>query len=184
MRAFLTDVRALMGKGANMASDAAKRGAEGIQKLANGPGLEAVCAACALMINADGKADQGEIQTAVDNMKSLPGFDKFDAAQLRMKIDEKLAKYGGGVAVAVAEAGLYAEAKKVPPEVAEVVVEICIQIATADGDFDEAEAAVCRKLIKTLELDEADFPRLQAQGSQSAGEIAGSGAGGKKGWGN
>lgn len=118
--------------------------------------LEAVVAGSAMVAFADGKITSEEKQKLMAYLKisdQLKVFDSNDVIKIFQKYAEKFefdATIGTGEAMQVI--GKF----RGKPQ-AQLVVRVCCAIGASDGDFDQKERAVVRKMCSELGLDPADF---------------------------
>ncbi|GHU04880.1 tellurite resistance TerB [Alphaproteobacteria bacterium] len=118
--------------------------------------LEAVVAGSVVVAYADGQVTPDEKQKLMGYLKISDQLKVFDSGDV-IKIFQKYAeKFEFDVAIGTGEA-MQAIAKFKGKPQAQLVVRVCCAIAAADGDFDQKERAVVRKMCSELGLNPADF---------------------------
>lgn len=118
--------------------------------------LEAIVGASALVAYADGSITADEKQKLMGylrNSDQLKVFDQNDTIKLFQKYAEK---FEFDTAIGTGEVMQVVGKFKGKPQ-AQLVVRVCCAIGAADGNFDEDEKAVVRKMCSELGLNPADF---------------------------
>lgn len=118
--------------------------------------LEAVVAGSAMVAFADGKISAEEKQKLMAYLKISDQLKVFDSNDV-IKIFQKYAeKFEFDTTIGTGEAMQVIGKFRGKPQ-AQLVVRVCCAIGASDGDFDEKERAVVRKMCSELGLDPADF---------------------------
>jgi tellurite resistance protein TerB len=102
--------------------------------------LEAVVAGCALVAHADGSVSSEEKQKMMGYLKTSDQMKVFDAGDIIKIFQKYVEKFEFDVAIGTGE-----------------VIRVCCAIGAADGDFDEKEKVVVRRMCSELGLSPADF---------------------------
>ena len=128
-----------------------------VTKIRNKSFLESVVAGCALVAHSDGVVRPEEKQKMMGflrNSEVLSGFSVeevitiFDKYAKQFEFDQQIGQASALQAVAKLK-GNEAEAK--------LMVRVCCAIGAADGNFDEGEKTVVRKICAELSLNPKDF---------------------------
>lgn len=118
--------------------------------------LEAVVAGSAMVAFADGKITSEEKQKLMAYLKISDQLKVFDSNDV-IKIFQKYAeKFEFDTMIGTGEAMQVIGKFRGKPQ-AQLVVRVCCAIGASDGDFDQKERAVVRKMCSELGLDPADF---------------------------
>lgn len=138
--------------------DLGKKLLGGINKFSgNTDFLNAVCASCALVANADGDISDEEIEAA---LSAISSNDKLTAAFKESAInkcaDERLKRVTAG---RTGQLGLYKEVAKCGDnkDMAEIILVAAIDVADADNNIDKDEQEVLRKVAGKLGLSLNDY---------------------------
>lgn len=118
--------------------------------------LEAIVASSAMVAYADGSVSSEEKQKLMGYLRTsdqLKHFDQNDVIKLFQKYVEK---YEFDASIATGEVMTAVSKFKGKPQ-AQLVVRVCCAIGASDGDFDQTEKAVVRRMCTELELDPAAF---------------------------
>jgi tellurite resistance protein TerB len=128
-----------------------------VTKIRNKSFLESVVAGCALVAHADGVVRPEEKQKMMGFLRnsevlSAFGTDEvigiFDKYAKQFEFDDQIGQASALQAVAKLK-GKEAEAR--------LMVRVCCAIGAADGNFDDSEKAVVRKICAELSLNPKDF---------------------------
>lgn len=114
--------------------------------------LEAVCAMSALVAAADGSIDDSEVEASIKAVTSSEALNTaFDARAIEGCMNRMIDRANGG---RVGRIGLSKEIEdiKANPDDAEIVLLTGLDVAEADGNIDEQEMAVLRKVAGQLGL--------------------------------
>ncbi len=118
--------------------------------------LEAVVAGSAMVAFADGAISAEEKQKLMAYLKISDQLKVFDSNDV-IKIFQKYAeKFEFDTTIGTGEAMQVIGKFRGKPQ-AQLVVRVCCAIGASDGDFDEKERAVVRKMCSELGLNPADF---------------------------
>jgi tellurite resistance protein TerB len=128
-----------------------------VTKVRNKSFLEGVVAGCVLVAYADGVVKPEEKQKMMGFLQTSEVLSVFETQEV-IAIFEKFAKsfefdYSIGEANALQAIG---KLKKKEAE-ARLMVRVCCAIGAADGEFDEKEKAIVRKICGELGLNPKDF---------------------------
>lgn len=118
--------------------------------------LEAIVASSAMVAYADGQISSDEKQKLMGYLRSseqLKHFDQNDVIKLFQKYVEK---YEFDATIATGEVMAAVTKFKGKPQ-AQLVVRVCCAIGASDGDFDQTEKDVVRRMCAELELDATAF---------------------------
>jgi len=118
--------------------------------------LEAIVAASAMVAYADGQVSSEEKQKLMGYLRTseqLKYFDQNDVIKIFQKYVEK---YEFDAVIATGEVMAAVNKFKGKPQ-AQLVVRVCCAIGASDGDFDETEKAVVRRMCSELALDPGAF---------------------------
>lgn len=118
--------------------------------------LEAIVASSAMVAYADGQVSSEEKQKLMGYMRTseqLKYFDQNDVIKIFQKYVEK---YEFDATIATGEVMAAVTKFKGKPQ-AQLVVRVCCAIGASDGDFDQTEKAVVRRMCTELELDPGSF---------------------------
>jgi tellurite resistance protein TerB len=128
-----------------------------VTKVRNKTFLEGVVAGCALVAYADGVVKPEEKQKMMGFLQTSDVLSVFDVTEV-IKAFEKAAK-GFEFDAAIGEANALQTVGKLKGKDAEarLMVRVCCAVGAADGDFDEDEKAVVRKICGELGLNPKEF---------------------------
>lgn len=119
--------------------------------------LEAVVAGCALVAHADGVVRPEEKQKMMGFLRNSEVLSVFSADEIIVIFDKYAKQFEFDAQIGQASA-LQAVAKVKDKEAeARLMVRVCCAVGAADGDFDEKEKAVVRKICTELSLNPKDF---------------------------
>jgi len=128
-----------------------------VTRIRNKTFLEAVVAGCVLVAYADGVVKPEEKQKMMGFLQNSEVLSVFDSMEV-IKLFEKFAQqfefdFGIGEANALQAVGKL----KTKESEARLMVRVCCAIGAADGDFDDSEKAMVRKICGELGLNPKDF---------------------------
>ncbi len=138
-------------------SDLTKGLKDEVSRVKNRDFLEATVAGCALVANADGIVDPEEKRKMMGFMQTsdvLALYDTNQVIELFNKYNSNF-EFDFGIGEAQALKTIAKLAKK--PDEARLLVRACCVIGAADGNFDEHERAVVRRMCQELNLNPKDF---------------------------
>lgn len=118
--------------------------------------LEAIVASSAMVAYADGQISSDEKQKLMGYLRcseQLKHFEQNDVIKLFQKYVEK---YEFDATIATGEVMAAVSKFKGKPQ-GQLVVRVCCSIGASDGDFDQTEKAVVRRMCTELGLDPAAF---------------------------
>jgi tellurite resistance protein TerB len=128
-----------------------------VAKLKNKSFLEAVVAGCALVAHADGAVKAEEKQKMMGFLRNSEVLSAFSADEVIGIFDKYAKQFEFDAQIGQASA-LQAVAKvKAKEAEARLMVRVCCAVGAADGDFDEKEKAMVRKICAELGLNPKDF---------------------------
>lgn len=128
-----------------------------VTKLRNKSFLEAVVAGCALVANADGVVRPEEKQKMMGFLRNSEVLSVFSTEEVITIFDKYAKQFEFDHQIGQASA-LQAVAKLKDKEAeARLMVRVCCAIGAADGNFDDDEKAVVRKICAELGLNPKDF---------------------------
>lgn len=118
--------------------------------------LEAVVAGCALVAYADGNVTSEEKQKMMGFLRTSDQLKVFDSGDVIKIFQKYVEKFEFDNTIGVGEV-MQAVGKFRGKPQAQLVVRVCCAIGAADGDFDEKEKAVVRRMCSELGLNPSDF---------------------------
>lgn len=118
--------------------------------------LEAVVAGCALVAYADGNVSSEEKQKMMGFLRNSEQLKVFDSGDVIRIFQKYVEKFEFDNIIGVGEV-MQAVGKFRGKPQAQLVVRVCCAIGAADGDFDEKEKAVVRRMCSELGLNPSDF---------------------------
>lgn len=128
-----------------------------VTKIRNKSFLEAVVAGCALVAYADGVARPEEKQKMMGFLRNSEVLSVFSADEVIVIFDKYAKQFEFDHQIGQASA-LQAVAKvKSKEDEARLMVRVCCAIGAADGNFDDNEKAIVRKICAELGLNPKDF---------------------------
>lgn len=128
-----------------------------VTKIRNKSFLEAVVAGCTLVAHADGTVSSAEKQKMLGFLHSSEVLSVFDTNEIIALFDKYAKQFEFDFQIGQAST-LQAVAKiKDKVDEARLMVRVCCAIGAADGNFDDSEKAVVRKICAELGLDPRDF---------------------------
>jgi tellurite resistance protein TerB len=128
-----------------------------VTKIKNKQFLEAVLAGVVAVSYADGTVSSEEKNKMMGFLRSNDVLSVFDSAKVIELFNKYMSKYEFDTSIGEMEA--LAVVAKIKPKEAEarLLVRVCCAIGAADGDFDDSEKAVVRKICSELGLNPAEF---------------------------
>lgn len=118
--------------------------------------LEAVVAGCALVAYADGNVTSEEKQKMMGFLRTSDQLKVFDSGDVIKIFQKYVEKFEFDNTIGVGEVMQSVGKFRGKPQ-AQLVVRVCCAIGAADGDFDEKEKAVVRRMCSELGLNPSDF---------------------------
>lgn len=118
--------------------------------------LEAVVAGCTMVAYADGSISSEEKQKMMGYLKTsdqLKVFDQNDVIKLFQKYIEK---FDFDTTIGIGEVMQTVSKFRGKPQ-SQLIVRVCCAIGAADGDFDDKEKTVVRRMCSELGLNPQDF---------------------------
>lgn len=128
-----------------------------VAKIRNKSFLESVVAGCALVAYADGVARDEEKQKMIGFLRTNPILSVYSTEDVIAIFDKYAKQFDFDHQIGQASA-LQAVAKvKDKSDEARLMVRVCCAIGAADGNFDDNEKAIVRKICTELGLNPQDF---------------------------
>lgn len=119
--------------------------------------MEAVVAGCALVAAADGEISASEKMKMTGFIQNSPELKVFELKEVIQFFEQACTQFEFDVQIGRAEALKTVAKISKKADAARLLIRVCCAIGAADGDFDEAERAMCRILCNELGLNPADF---------------------------
>lgn len=137
---------------------------EGIEKevarFANKDFLEATVAGCAMVAAADGSISSEEKQKMWGFMQLSPALKVFKADEIMEAWNRHISNFEFDNAIGVQEATKAIQKLNGNADAGKTLVNVCCAIGASDGDFDDTEKAVVRKICATVGLRADQFAGL------------------------
>ncbi|GAB3455062.1 tellurite resistance TerB family protein [Insolitispirillum peregrinum] len=118
--------------------------------------LEAVVAGCALVAYADGSISSEEKQKMMGFLRTSDQLKVFDAGDVIKIFQKYVEKFEFDTTIGTGEVMQVVGRFRDKPQ-AQLVIRVCCAIGAADGDFDEKEKIVVRRMCSELGLNPSDF---------------------------
>ncbi|KAF0137517.1 MAG: tellurite resistance protein TerB [Rhodospirillaceae bacterium] len=118
--------------------------------------LEAMVASCAMVAYADGNVSSSEKQKMVGYLKRSDQLKVFDQNEVIRLFQKYVEQFEFDAAIGTGEV-MQAIGKFRGKPQAQLLVRVCCAIGAADGDFNEDERAVVRRMCTELGLDPVNF---------------------------
>ena len=126
-------------------------------KFKNAEFMEACVAGCALVSAADGEISSAEKMKMTGFIQNSNELKVFDIRKVIEIFNSYCDKFAFDEQIGRAEA-LKAIAKvRSKPEMARMLVRVCIAIDSSEGNFDDSERIICRIICNELGLNTNDF---------------------------
>lgn len=121
--------------------------------------LEAVCAACALIGAADGELSDDEAGIALDRLMNHEILSvAFSGTQIEQAFDKQVKRVKQGMTGRIALRREIEEAKaKSTSDDLEMLLVICIDVASADGEIGDKEMAALKTVGQAVGIDPARY---------------------------
>ena len=145
---FLDKLRA---GAANINADLTRR----VGRFKNSTFLQAAMAASALIVAADGKVQDSEVEATSEFINSHPALACFEPGEKAKLFQDYVVKAQGAM-TKIELNGLIAKAKG-NAEMATTLMELVLALAASDGNFADSEKVVARKIATNLGLNPADY---------------------------
>ena len=117
--------------------------------------LKASMAAAALIVAADGKVEDSEVEATSEFINSHPALACFEPGEKSKLFSDYVVKAQGAM-TKIELNGLVAKAKG-NNEMATTLMELVLALAASDGNFADSEKVVARKIATNLGLNHADY---------------------------
>ncbi len=118
--------------------------------------LEAIVASSAMVAYADGHVSSDEKQKLMGYLRSSDQLKFFDQNDVIKTFQKYVEKFEFDATIATGEVMNAVTKFKGKPE-AQLVIRVCCAIGASDGDFDECERTVVRRMCSELDLNPKDF---------------------------
>ncbi len=118
--------------------------------------LEAVVAGCALVAYADGSVSSEEKQKMMGFLRTSDQLKVFDSGDVIKIFQKYVEKFEFDAAIGTGEV-MQAVCKFRDKPQAQLVVRVCCAIGAADGNFDQKEQEIVRRMCSELGLNPSDF---------------------------
>jgi len=118
--------------------------------------LEAILAGSAMVAYADGNVSSEEKQKLMCYLRTSDQLKVFDQNDVIKTFQKYVEKFEFDLAIGTGEAMASIAKFKEKPQ-GQLIVRVCCAIGAADGNFDEKERAVVRRMCSELNLNTADF---------------------------
>jgi len=118
--------------------------------------LEAIVAGCAMVAYADGNVSPEEKQKMIGYLKSSDQLKVFDMGDVIKVFQKYVEKFEFDPTIGVGEVMQTVGKFRGKPQ-AQLIVRVCCAIGAADGDFDQDERSVIRRMCSELGLNPVDF---------------------------
>jgi tellurite resistance protein TerB len=126
-------------------------------KFKNKDFMNGVAASCALVARADGNINDNEKQEMVKFIESYDALSVFKTVDVIRAFNEFLEQFEFSASIGEAKAMEAIGKFRGKEQQGRLIVRICIAIGTSDGDFDDDEKKVVRKICNELQVSPADF---------------------------
>jgi tellurite resistance protein TerB len=128
-----------------------------VSKYKNREFMEAVIAACALIAAADGDVSSEEKQKMMGYVSNADELKNFKTDDVIAYFQSIVSKFDFDRSIGEAEALKVIGKVRGKEDQARMVVRVACVIAASDGNFDESERGVVRRICADLGLDAAQF---------------------------
>lgn len=118
--------------------------------------LDAILAGSALVAYADGDVSAAEKQKLIGYLRTSDQLKVFDVNEVIKSFQRSVEKFEFDATIGTGEAMQTIAKFKGKPQ-AQLIVRVCCAIGAADGNFDEKERSVVRRMCSELALNPADF---------------------------
>lgn len=118
--------------------------------------LQAIVAGSTMIAYADGEISASEKQKLIGYIKSSEQLKVFESDKVIEAFNQALGRFEFDSTIATGECLQKIVVFKGKPE-AQLIVRVCLAIAKADGNFDQAERQVLEQICSALELDVKSF---------------------------
>jgi len=126
-------------------------------KFKNKDFMNAVAASCAMVARADGSIDDKEKLEMAKFIESYDALKVFKTIDVIRAFNDFVEQYQFSDAIGEAKAMEAVGKFRGKEQQARLIVRICIAIGASDGDFDDGEKQVVRKVCHELQLNAAEF---------------------------
>lgn len=119
--------------------------------------MEGTMAACALVSFANGSIKTEEKSKMKGYIVNSDALKIYDQAEVMEKFEEYIKKLSFDYPIGEVQCLQSIQKITKRSDAAELLVKVCCSIAAADGDFDNKEKAVVKKICSALDLNYKDF---------------------------
>lgn len=127
-----------------------------VAKVKNKSFLDCVMAACAAVAYADGEVTADEKQKMIGFINTNPSLRVFDQKKAIDLFNGWMSQFEFDATIGLGAVTAKLASMKGKPE-APLIVSVCCAVGAADGNFDDDEKAVARKLAAAMGLSPSDF---------------------------
>lgn len=128
-----------------------------VTKYRNKDFMIAIVSGCALTAYADGEVSSPEKQKMISFIKNSPELKVFDTAKVIKAFNDLCDQFDFDFEIGKAEALRNIGKIASKPEMARLLVRVCVAIANSDGNFDETERKMVSTICQELSLNSSDF---------------------------
>ena len=118
---------------------------------------DATMAACALVAAADGNVDANERRKVTGFISSNDTLAIFEADELQKKFNTYCDKLNADFDFGKIDLLQVISKLKKDPAQARAAIQVAVIIGYADGNFDDDEKEIVRKICRSLEINQAEF---------------------------
>ncbi len=126
-------------------------------KFKNKDFMHAVAASCAMVARADGSIDDKEKQEMAKFIEAYDALKVFKTIDVIRAFNDFVEQYEFSESIGEAKSMEAVGKFRGKEQQARLLVRICIAIGASDGDFDDKEQDVVRKICNELQVSPAEF---------------------------
>ena len=127
-----------------------------VSRFSNRKFMDAAMAGCAMVAGADGSIDQEEKVKTAGFIQSNPAMASFDLNECIKRFNEFAGQLEFDHGVGTVEC-LKAIRSITDEDQKRTLIHLCVAIGGADGDFDDDEKTVVKKIVRELGLKPAEY---------------------------
>jgi tellurite resistance protein TerB len=128
-----------------------------LKKFKNKELMQAIVAACAVVAYADGNASSAEKQKMLGFIKQSEALKVFNTDEVIASFSNYVSKFEFDQNIGFGEAMSAVTKLANKPEQAQLLIRVCIAIASSDGHFDREETSAVIQMCKALNLNPESF---------------------------
>ena len=128
-----------------------------LTKFKNKELMQAIVAGCAMVAYADGNASSSEKQKMLGFIKQSDAVKVFNADEVISAFSSYISKFEFDQNIGMGEAMAAVIKLKSKPEQAQLLIRVCIAIASSDGNFDADEQKAIIQMCRSLDLEPSAF---------------------------